>query len=239
MLKQAIRKLIPNTFIDYLRTMLGVPSQQDSLAHLKYLGFDPKYCLDIGAYNGYWKEDFYMILALCSVVMVVGQLEKEPVLAAVKTRFTDVGYEISLLGAKEELVSFNIYETASSVLTEHNVTNAKVEQRKLQPLDSVTEKRLFKPDFIKIDTQGFELEILKGGDKTLASAQFVLLEVSFLDIYVNCPLAADVISYMNNKGFVIYDICTLMKRPLDKTLYQADFLFVRSDSDFRKDKRWI
>jgi FkbM family methyltransferase len=239
MLKQAIRKLIPNTFIDYLRTMLGVPSQQDSLAHLKYLGFDPKYCLDIGAYNGYWTEDFKKIFPQCSVLMIEGQLEKEPVLAAVKTRFTDVGYEISLLGAKEELVSFNIYETASSVLTEHNVTNAKVEQRKLQPLDSVTEKRLFKPDFIKIDTQGFELEILKGGDKTLASAQFVLLEVSFLDIYVNCPLAADVISYMNNKGFVIYDICTLMKRPLDKTLYQADFLFVRSDSDFRKDKRWI
>jgi FkbM family methyltransferase len=239
MLKQAIRKLIPNTFIDYLRTMLGVPSQQDSLAHLKYLGFDPKYCLDIGAYNGYWTEDFKKIFPQCSVLMIEGQLEKEPILAAVKTRFTDVGYEISLLGAKEELVSFNIYETASSVLTEHNVTNAKVEQRKLQPLDSVTEKRLFKPDFIKIDTQGFELEILKGGDKTLASAQFVLLEVSFLDIYVNCPLAADVISYMNNKGFVIYDICTLMKRPLDKTLYQADFLFVRSDSDFRKDKRWI
>jgi FkbM family methyltransferase len=239
MLKQAIRKLIPNTFIDYLRTRLGVPSQQDSLAHLKYLGFDPKYCLDIGAYNGYWTEDFKKIFPQCSVLMIEGQLEKEPVLAAVKTRFTDVGYEISLLGAKEELVSFNIYETASSVLTEHNVTNAKVEQRKLQPLDSVTEKRLFKPDFIKIDTQGFELEILKGGDKTLASAQFVLLEVSFLDIYVNCPLAADVISYMNNKGFVIYDICTLMKRPLDKTLYQADFLFVRSGSDFRKDKRWI
>lgn len=121
---------------------------------------------------------------------------------------------MALLGAKEQSVSFNIYETASSVLTEHNQTNARIEQRTLQTLEAITAKRSVKPDFIKIDTQGYELEILKGGENTLANAMFVLLEVSFLDIYLNCPLAADVISYMNARGFVIYDICTLMGKAI-------------------------
>ena len=38
------------------------------------------------------------------------------------------------------------------------------------------------PDFIKIDTQGYELEILKGGLNTLKHAEMVLLEVSLLNV---------------------------------------------------------
>lgn len=239
MLKQAVRKLVPDSLIDYLRSKLGVPSQEDSLLRLKKLGYTPASCLDIGAYTGQWTVGFKKIFPNCAMLMIEGQLEKEPLLAAVKTQLKNVDYEIALLGAKEQPVSFNIYETASSVLTEHNQTNARVEQRTLQTLDAITAKRAVMPDFIKIDTQGYELEILKGGENTLANAAFVLLEVSFLDIYLNCPLAADVISYMNARGFVIYDICTLMKRPLDKALYQADVLFARADSVFREDKRWI
>jgi hypothetical protein len=29
-----------------------------------------------------------------------------------------------------------------------------------------------------------------------------------------------------------------MKRPLDNALFQADFLFVKEDSIFRKNKQW-
>jgi hypothetical protein len=95
-----------------------------------------------------------------------------------------------------------------------------------------------KPDFIKIDTQGYELEILKGGEKALAHAEFVLLEVSLLDIYVNSPLVIDVLNFMKERGFVLYDICTLMKRPLDNALFQSDFLFVKANSQFRNNKHW-
>jgi FkbM family methyltransferase len=239
MIKQALRKLIPNRVLNYIKKALGVPTQENSLIKLKRLGFRPKYCLDIGAYTGLWTEDFKQIFPECDVLMVEGQLDKEPLLSKVKSQYRNVDYEMCLLGATEEMVTFNIYETASSVLKEHNVTNAKVEKRLLNKLDTITAKRSYVPDFIKIDTQGFELEILKGGENTLAAAEFVLLEVSFLDIYINCPLAADVIGYMNSKGFVIYDICTLMYRPLDKTLYQADILFAKGGSELRKDKRWI
>jgi hypothetical protein len=82
------------------------------------------------------------------------------------------------------------------------------------------------------------LEILKGGEKTLANAEFVLLEVSFLDIYIDCPLVSDTITFMKQRGFVVYDICTLMKRPLDNALFQSDFLFVKEKSNFRTNKRW-
>lgn len=43
MLKQTIRKLVPDSLIDYLRSKLGVPSQEDSLLRLKKLGYMPGY----------------------------------------------------------------------------------------------------------------------------------------------------------------------------------------------------
>jgi len=240
MIASFLKNLIPQRVKIFLRGKLGAPSQESSLKNIRRLGFSPKFCLDIGAYEGYWTQDFKQIFPGCAVMMLEGQTSKEGPLTKIKNTYTDVNYKIALLGAAESVVTFNIYDTASSVLTEHHETNAKTEIRNLITLDKLLEKEnLNKPDFIKIDTQGYEVEILKGGEKTLEHAEFVLLEISFLDVYINCPLAVDVINFMNGHGFVIYDICSIMRRPVDKALFQADFLFVKENSPFRSNKRWI
>jgi len=234
-----LKNIIPQGFKKNLKAKLGVPNQESSLKNIRRLGFSPKFCLDIGAYEGYWAQNFKQIFPDCAVMMLEGQESKETNLQRVQNAYNDVSRKIALLGATECVVTFNIYETASSVLTEHNETNAKTETRNLTMLDKLLEgETLNKPDFIKIDTQGYELEILKGGTKTLSHAEFVLLEVSFLDIYVNCPLVIDVINFMHKHGFVVYDICSIMRRPLDKALFQADVLFVKENSPFRSNKRW-
>jgi len=239
MITSFLKGLIPEKSKKILKEKLGVPSQEASFKNIRKLGFSPKSCLDIGAYEGYWTREFKQIFPGCSVMMFEGQVLKEPALIKIKKDYKDVDYKIALLGANEANVTFNIYETASSVLAEHNDTHAKVETRTLITLDKLLKTSAFeKPDFIKIDTQGYELEILKGGEKTLANAEFVLLEVSLLDIYIDSPLISDTIAFMKERGFVVYDICTLMKRPLDKALFQSDFLFVKEGSKFRTNKRW-
>lgn len=238
-IKSFLKSFVPEKSKKLLREKLGVPSQELSFKNIKRLGFSPEVCLDIGAYEGYWTDGFKHIFPDCSIMMFEGQTLKEQALIKTAEAYKDVEYKIALLGASETVVSFNIYDTASSVLVEHNDTNAKIETRNLASLDKLLAGSKFsKPDFIKIDTQGYELEILKGGEKTLAHAEFVLLEVSFLDIYINCPLIADTLSFMKQRGFVVYDICTLMKRPLDGALFQSDFLFVKENSSFRNNKKW-
>ena len=94
------------------------------------------------------------------------------------------------------------------------------------------------PDYIKLDLQGAELQCLEGATQCLKRAQAVQLEVSFLPFQQGMPLAADTLAFMKSKGFVCYDILALCPRPLDGSLAQGDFLFVREDSPLRSDSRW-
>jgi hypothetical protein len=144
------------------------------------------------------------------------------------------------LGAAPTEVRFNKYETASSVLSENNMTNAEIESRKLTTLDTIVDQKAIDGSvLIKIDTQGYELEILKGATQFLQKADVVLLEVSLLNIYIDSPLVDEVMFFMKEKGFYLYDICSIIRRPLDGALYQSDFIFVTKNFLNRDSTKWI
>ncbi|MEI6167182.1 MAG: FkbM family methyltransferase [bacterium] len=57
------------------------------------------------------------------------------------------------------------------------------------------------PDFLKLDTQGSELEILQGADAIINNACMIEIEVEFLEMYEGQPLFHDVLKYMTEQGF--------------------------------------
>jgi FkbM family methyltransferase len=62
-------------------------------------------------------------------------------------------------------------------------------------------------DFIKADTQGSELHVLKGAAHVLqASGVGVEAEVEFTPIYKGQPLFADVDAYMRGLGYLLFDL---------------------------------
>lgn len=61
-------------------------------------------------------------------------------------------------------------------------------------------------DFLKLDTQGSELDILRGAENTIESGLFgIETEVEFAPIYLGQPLFADVSNYLREKGFKFID----------------------------------
>lgn len=79
---------------------------------------------------------------------------------------------------------------------------------------------------LKIDVQGYELEVLKGASTLLAGVEFVYVELSFMELYAGQPNAIDIISFLHSFNFVmsgVYNISSDAGRTV-----QADFLFAKA-----------
>jgi hypothetical protein len=65
-------------------------------------------------------------------------------------------------------------------------------------------------DFLAMDTQGAEMDILAGAAKMLASDVLAIaIEVSFLPVYEKTPLFGDVDNFMREQGFVLADLAMM------------------------------
>jgi FkbM family methyltransferase len=73
--------------------------------------------------------------------------------------------------------------------------------------DQLATRRIDDVDFIKADTQGSELFVLKGASQALArSALGVEVEVEFTPIYRGQPTFADVDAFMRGLGYLLFDL---------------------------------
>lgn len=61
-------------------------------------------------------------------------------------------------------------------------------------------------DFMKLDTQGSELMILKGSGEYLDAAVGVEVEVEFSDVYTGQPLFGEVDAFAREQGFELFDM---------------------------------
>jgi FkbM family methyltransferase len=145
--------------------------------------------------------------------------------------------QFSLLGAEDgRKVEFHVMESGSSVLGEISPLPRTTEPRALRTLDTLL-PGLTHGALLKVDAQGYELEILRGARRALETAAAILLEISIIGINEGAPLLDEVIPFMKQRGFVAYDIFEIHRRPLDGALNQVDIIFVREDSALISDKR--
>lgn len=225
-----IRFLIPASIISKLKQKYHVPDMEWSLQNLYENGFRPQNILDIGAFEGEWTLMSKKIFKEAHFLLFEAQESKRDRLNELKSNSID--FHIGLLGAEsKEKTKFYIDETVSSALPESAKTNQVYVEIPMFRVDEVLEKKgIQHVNFIKLDVQGYELEVLKGAPNALNQAEVVLMEVSLLEINAGAPLLHEVLKFMNEHDFVCYDICSIVRRPLDKALWQTDLIFVKSNS---------
>ena len=81
-------------------------------------------------------------------------------------------------------------------------------------------------DLLKIDTQGFEPEVLDGlGDK-LDNVNVVLTELMFFDFYERSLSFSDIEHYLLKFNFRLYDISHISKNPMNGRTDWVDVIYV-------------
>ncbi len=95
------------------------------------------------------------------------------------------------------------------------------------------------PELAKLDVQGFELEALRGAESLFGTTEVFILELTLLEtINPGWPIVHEVVAFMAERGYYLYDLPGFLRRPLDGALAQIDACFVKVDSFLRADGTW-
>lgn len=140
------------------------------------------------------------------------------------------------LGNKDEIVDINISanSVSSSILpmldshidaafNSQYINKEKVNVKKLDNLDLSFLNS--DSNFIKIDAQGFEFNIINGGENFISKSKGIVCELSLVELYDGQKLWLEMINYIQNLGFMVWSIQPGFKDPLTGQLLQLDVLF--------------
>ena len=60
-------------------------------------------------------------------------------------------------------------------------------------------------NFISIDVQGYELEVFKGGEKTLRHIEYIMAEINRDELYENCARVEQLVEFLAPYGFELVE----------------------------------
>ena len=232
-----LRSLFPFTLRRILKRKAGVPDTWNSLIRLKNRhNFNPKVIFDIGAYKGDWTKMCLKIYPRSKYFLFEPQDYLSKFLNSFQNR--NIIYENILFGDQNNKeVKFYQFKTSSSVLKfGENIPSLKKRTRSLD--NYIKENKIEAIDILKVDVQGYELNVLKGAISSLGMIEILIIEISFLEIYEKSPLASRIIKFLDENNFQIFDVVDFKYRPLDNNLFQVDMFFINKKSKIINDKRY-
>ncbi|MCA1630585.1 MAG: FkbM family methyltransferase [Acidobacteria bacterium] len=95
-------------------------------------------------------------------------------------------------------------------------------------LDAVAARlTLTPPVFAKLDVQGHELSVIRGGRQTLALCQRVMTECNFAPLYEGQPSFVELYAEMKALGFLFDGFVGHLRHPRTGELLSADAIFYR------------
>jgi FkbM family methyltransferase len=118
---------------------------------------------------------------------------------------------------------------ASLTRREHTLTKRKVE---ITTLDTILREcgDLHDPILLKIDTEGHELDALRGATELLRRADTVIAEVSVAKRFEGGYRFEDVLLFMRERGFRLVDILSIAHADGELEPHHMDVVFKKADA---------
>lgn len=207
-------------------------TDQEFLKRLVSAGVKVSHVFDIGASNGIWSLTMAQTIP-CATFDLFEPNESQQYAEMLKTTLEqrpDFRMHRVGLGDRDTTLDLNLSRdhVGSSLLDwDGGYEKKRVPVRRLDRY--VADKGLPSPDLIKMDTQGFELRIVAGGERACAGAKALLIETWLYRAYGGgTPLTAEIIEWLEPRGLVLCAFGDSWTDP-DGKLISIDAYFLRKD----------
>jgi FkbM family methyltransferase len=201
------------------------------LEALRHQGYAPRTMLDIGAHIGTFTQQFLSVFPASIPTLI----EPNPFCLAdlSKLNFEQYGVAASAEPGHAEIflsrewlqsTGASLYRENTAFFRDEVVVKRQIEKVRL---DDLFRGRQF--DFVKIDTQGSELDVLLGGSTILRLADYILVEVSLVEYNIGGARAEAVFAKLSELGFHCTEVTDFHRLAgvHNGNLLQMDFLFAR------------
>lgn len=214
------------------------------LEDLHARGFEPEGILDVGAHKGDWTRSAAGVFPNASILLLEPQEELREDLLRVERDVPNTKWIQAGAGAQAGEACFTIWDdlAGSTFLPKANPARIAAGKQRMTPLvtlDQISSDRpAFKPDLVKIDVQGFEMEVLRGATTLFGITSIFIVECSLFTASKKRPIARELIAYLGDHGYELYDVPGFLRRPADGALGQLDLAFALADGPLRRHTSW-
>jgi FkbM family methyltransferase len=205
---------------------------------LRRLGYVPSHIVDVGANRGNWTRTAMKYFPGIRYTMFEPQ---EKMRSEVEDLLQKTGVEFHCMGAGPmnstmKLTQHEWDDSHTFALTSEQADDLGYPQVDVPVValdDFFKERGLPKIDILKIDAEGWDLEVLKGAAKTATEADIVLMEASVLNpVFQNT--VEKVLAAMSLLGFTLLDITDLNRTKKDNALWLVELAFVKQEGSLKK-----
>lgn len=204
---------------------------------LKQNNFKPKHIVDVGANRGYWTKEVIKVFPNAYYTLFEPQKDLQKYMSDFlggKIECNAVG-----VGSSSGTFKFTIVDRDDSCNFRMSEEEANKKGMKQVDIDIVTLNSFFaktkkpKPDLIKIDAEGLDLEVLKGATDFLGKTEVILIEASVVSPAFSNDMQT-VINTMDSYGYKLFDITDLNRPFSNKVLWLVELAFVLKNGTLDK-----
>jgi FkbM family methyltransferase len=201
------------------------PTIEGFLTSIAGTKISPKVIFDIGAFHGEWSFMASKILEHDSLFFLFEPNDEH------NAHLVRRGFKFfnTLLGSvtRESVKFWAVGNTGDSIYKEINESYSEVEPKKIKmwALDQfIQDQGLPLPDLMKVDTQGAELDILRGAEIVLSNLKILVLELPISRLNLEAPKISEILTFLDHLKFVPVAVTEVHK--INSTLVQIDMAFL-------------
>ena len=199
---------------------------QKLVLKLQETGLDIRTVYDIGAYKGEYTKSLRKVIP--GAVFFLFEANE---IHAAELNKTNSRFFLEVLSSESSSREWwSVTGTGDSLFREAQdvYSDIRPQIRITKTLDSIIqEEHLPLPDLIKIDVQGAEIEVLRGGCLALENASVITLEMPILEYNLGAPKIGEYLEFMKDSGFIPVEILEVHKA--SEALTQIDVAFLKRD----------